>query len=231
MSIAPFCGREHMTHVTAEQVEAGQAVYTRKNLRLYDLIVLGISNRFLWRCPTRRILRHYNEHVSANHLDVGVGTGYFLDRCRFPSATPRVALLDLNENSLEFTARRIARYRPERYQGNVLEPISLNCDKFDSIAVNYVLHCLPGTIGTKAVALDHLKAWLNPGGVLFGSTLLTGGVKRSRMARKLMEAYNKQGIFSNTSDTLEELEAALRQRFDDVEIEVVGCAALFAGRA
>jgi SAM-dependent methyltransferase len=142
-----------------------------------------------------------------------------------------VALLDLNENSLDFTARRIARYRPERYQGNVLEPISLNSNKFDSIAVNYLLHCLPGTMETKAVALDHLRQWLNPGGVLFGSTLLTGGVERNRFARRLMEAYNKQGIFSNESDTLEGLEVALRQRFDDVQIEVVGCAALFSGRA
>ncbi len=219
-----------MTHVTAEQVEAGQAVYTRENLRLYDLIVLGISNRFIWRCPTRRILRHYNEHVSANHLDVGVGTGYFLDRSRFPSATPRVALLDLNENSLQFTSRRIARYRPEVYRGNVLEPIRLGADRFDSVGINYLLHCLPGAIESKAVALDHLKEWMNPGGVLFGSTLLTGGVKRNRFARRLMEAYNKQGIFSNASDSLEGLESALRQRLDEVQIEVVGCAALFSGR-
>lgn len=76
--------------VTAEQVTAGQAVYTKRTLALYDILVLGISNRLIWKCPTARLVDHYNTHLTANHLDVGVGTGYFLDRCRFPSATPQI---------------------------------------------------------------------------------------------------------------------------------------------
>lgn len=38
------------------------------------------------------------------------------------------------------------------------------------------------------------------------------------------------GIFCNQEDDLEALERAMRQRFKDVSIEVVGCAALFSGR-
>jgi hypothetical protein len=114
-------------------------------------------------------LEHYNRHVSANHLDVGVGTGYFLDHCRFPSHTPRIALMDLNRNSLDFASRRIARYKPETYIRNVLEPIAIDALRFDSIGVNYLLHCLPGTMESKSVAFDHLKALMNPGAVLFGS--------------------------------------------------------------
>jgi len=94
-------------NVTEEQVAAGQAVYTKLVLRAYDLVVLGVSNRFIWKCPTQRLLEHYNLHVSANHADVGVGTGYFLDKCRFPSPTPRIALIDLNQNTLDFASRRI----------------------------------------------------------------------------------------------------------------------------
>ena len=71
--------------------------------------------------------------VTANHLDVGVGTGYFLDRCYLPSQTPRVALMDLNSNTLEFTSRRIARYNPKTYRRNILDPINLNVEKFDSV--------------------------------------------------------------------------------------------------
>src|SRR5688572_30904180 len=102
-------------NVTREQVESGQAVYTERVLKLYDFVVLGVSNRFIWKCPTPKQLQHYERHLSANHLDVGVGSGYFLDRARFPSKTPRVALLDLNPTALEFAAQRIARYRPESY--------------------------------------------------------------------------------------------------------------------
>lgn len=215
---------------TPAQVAAGHAVYTPRLLNAYDLLVLGVSNRFIWRCPTPRLVAHYNRHVSVNHLDVGVGTGYFLDRCRFPSASPRIALMDLNPNSLEFAARRIARFRPETHQCNVLEPMANQAAKFDSVGVNYLLHCLPGTIESKAVAFDHLKTWMNPGAVFFGSTLLQGGVRRSWAAKRLMSFYNDKGVFTNTQDTLDGLERELRRRFSSVAIEVIGCAALFAGR-
>ena len=218
-------------NVTAEQVEAGQAVYSKRTLAVYDFVVLGISNRFIWKCPTRRLEGHYNQHVTANHLDVGVGTAYFLDRCKFPSPTPRIALMDLNSNTLDFASKRIARYRPNTYRRNVLEPISIDGERFDSIGINYLLHCIPGSIELKAIALDHLKALLNPNGVLFGSTLLQGGVARSWLAKRLMAVYNKKGIFANEQDDLDGLTSALKQRLRDVSVEVIGCAAIFSGRA
>lgn len=217
-------------NVSAEQVEAGQAVYSQRTLAVYDWVVLGISNRLIWKCPTRRLEEHYNRHVTANHLDVGVGTGYFLDRCRFPSPTPRVALMDLNANALAFASRRVARYRPETYRRNVLAPITVDAQRFDSVGINYLLHCLPGSIESKSVVFDHLEALMNPNAVLFGSTLLQGGVSRSGLAKRLMGVYNKKGIFSNVHDDLDGLKRNLAGRFRDVSVEVVGCAALFSGR-
>ncbi|MET0532585.1 MAG: class I SAM-dependent methyltransferase [Steroidobacter sp.] len=217
-------------NVTAKQVEAGQAVYSKRTLEVYDLVVLGISNRFIWKCPTPGLEQHYHQHVSTNHLDVGVGSGYFLDRCRFPSATPRVALMDLNANALAYAAQRIARYKPETYRRNVLEPIAFEETRFDSVGINYLLHCVPGNIESKSVMFDHLKALMNPNAVLFGSTLLQGDVQRSWMARRLMALYNKKGIFANEHDDLAGLEQALKRRFRDVSVRVVGCGALFSGR-
>ncbi|HWP01052.1 MAG TPA: class I SAM-dependent methyltransferase [Methylococcus sp.] len=214
---------------TPEQIEAGQSVYTKSFLSVYDALVLGFSNRLLWKCPARRIEELYNIHVTSNHLDVGVGTGFFLDRCRFPSQTPRIALLDLNPNSLEFCATRIARYRPELYRRNVLEPLAIDAEKFDSVGMGYLLHCVPGSIHSKAVVFDHLKALMNPNAVLFGATLLQGGVPRSWLAKRFMELYNWKGIFSNRDDDLDGLKRALMQRFRNVSVEVVGCAALFVG--
>ncbi|WP_255679732.1 class I SAM-dependent methyltransferase [Methylocystis sp. WRRC1] len=199
-------------------------------LQFYDLRVLVLSNRWIWKCPTERLLAHYDRHVSGNHLDVGVGSGYFLDRCRFPTPAPRVALMDLNPNSLEFAARRIARYRPEVAVRNVLEEIAYDGAKFDSAGVNYLLHCLPGDMATKARAFDFLKPLMNPGAVIFGSTLLHEGVERSLAARALMAHYNRAGVFSNTQDDPGTLKRELEKRFSDVSIEIVGCAALFSGR-
>lgn len=66
----------------------GQAVYTAGFLRFYDLLVLRFNGHLAWRCGPGRLVRMYDEHVSARHLDIGVGTGYFLDKCRFPVASP-----------------------------------------------------------------------------------------------------------------------------------------------
>ncbi len=217
-------------HPTAEQVNDGQALYTKGILSVYDILVLGLSNRFIWQCPSPIIREHYNAHISSNHLDVGVGTGYFLDRCRFPTDPPRVALMDMNPNSLAFATQRIARYHPETYRQNIFEPISESMAAFDSVGVNYLLHCLPGSIIEKAVALDHLKTVMNPGACIFGSTILQGDVPRSCAARKLMAFYNRKGVFANTQDTLEGLDMVLSQRFDKVSLKLVGCVALFSAK-
>ena len=215
--------------VTAD-VAAGQAVYTNRTLSFYDFFVLGLSNRFIWKCPTPRLLAHFNRHVTANHLDVGVGTGWFLDHCRFPGAEPRVGLIDLNFTALGYALARISRYRPVGWRHNVLDPIPFEQPGFDSVSVNYLLHCLPGGIESKARVFDNLKPLINPGAVLFGSTLVQGGVPRTRAARRLMSIYNARGIFSNTHDSIDGLRTALTTRFREVSVDVVGCAALFSAR-
>lgn len=234
ISLCPLCSPWltvfQMAKPTEEQVQAGQAAYTKSALAVYDILVLGISNRYIWKCPSAQIKAHYNRHVSANHLDVGVGTGYFLDRCEFPSETPRVALMDLNPNTLDFASKRVSRYTPETYIHNIFDPISTNIRRFDSVGVNYLLHCLPGSISEKAAVFDNLKALMTRNAVIFGSTILQGNAPRNWTARRLMRLYNKKRIFSNTADDLESLEGALNQRFEDVEVELIGCVALFSAR-
>ena len=214
----------------AEQVVAGQAAYSKRLLSVYDVTVLGFSNRLIWKSSTPRVLELYDTYVTGNHLDVGVGTGYFLDHCRTLPREARIALVDLNQNSLDFTARRISRYKPQTYRRNVLEPIAIDGPRFDSVSMSYLLHCLPGAIDSKAVAFDHLAALMNPGAVLFGATVLHDGVPRTWLARRMMDVYNKKGIFSNQHDSLAGLKRELDRRFRDVSLAVVGCAALFAGR-
>jgi hypothetical protein len=214
---------------TEEQIQAGQAAYSKRALAIYDILVLGISNSFIWKCPSSRIEELYSKHVSANHLDVGVGTGYFLDRCEFPAANPRVALMDLNPNTLEFASKRISRYKPETYRRNVFDPISMNIQPFDSVGMNYLLHCLPGSISEKAVVFDNIKSIMNRNAVIFGSTILQGDAPRSWTARRLMRLYNQKGIFANAADDIESLKEALNRRFENVSVELVGCVALFSG--
>ena len=220
--------------MTSDQTQAldsraGQAVYSRWTLQLYDLYVLGLSCRLAWRCPAGALLAHYDAHVSAHHLDVGVGSGYFLDRCRFPVPRPQVVLLDLNEASLAFAAHRIARLAPRTCRADVLQPLPLE-ERFDSIGLGFLLHCLPGDMAYKARALAHLAAVLKPEGVLFGSTILVAGVRHNRLGAALVEIYNHKGIFSNRGDSAANLRAALEASFAEVSITVRGAAALFSAR-
>jgi SAM-dependent methyltransferase len=228
MDDAASRARHGTARATDRQVLAGQAVYSRHVLALYDWFVLGFSNHCVWRCPTRHLLAQYDRHITANHLEVGVGTGYFLDRCRFPVRRPRLLLLDLNPNSLAATARRVARYCPQVVRANALEPFPVGGPPFDSVGINYLLHCLPGDLRAKARVLDHAAAVLNGGGVIFGATLLGRGVRVGFLARRLSRLYNARGIFWNDHDSLEDLQEVLRTRFPVFTLQVIGCVALFA---
>lgn len=128
------------------------AIYSKPVLAVYDVAVLGISNAWVWRCPTRTILQYYNTHVSARHLDIGVGTGSFLDRCLFPVRDPDLTLMDLNSNSLAVAARRLRRYHPATMLADVTTPSQPPTAPFDPIGINYLLHCLAGPMRRKGAA-------------------------------------------------------------------------------
>ena len=218
-----------MSEITLEQVKAGQAPYNRLLLAVYDPYV-RFNYRFLWGCRPSQVLDLYNEHVSANHLDVGVATGTVLDYCTFPTSSPRLALMDLNLNSLEVASKRLARYHPETYLRNVLDPIEIDAPLFDSVGLANLLHCLPGTMRTKKVVFENLKAVLKPGGRLFGCTLLYRGVKRSPLTTLVLHLMNARGYVTNRQDDLEGLKLDLAECFPESSVKVVGCVALFWAR-
>lgn len=206
-------------------------MYTPLTLRAYDAFVLGFSNRFVWRCRSSHMLARYDRYAGSRHLDVGVGTGWFLDRCRWPVERPEITLLDLNENALSAASRRIRLYAPATVQANVLDPVELGDLRVDSIAANYLFHCLPGSLEWKsATVASNLRPYLAPGGVFFGSTILGRGVAHNLLGRRLMRLYNRKGIFTNLEDDQGGLERGLASQLNDFQVEVVGAVALFLGR-
>lgn len=212
-----------------EEVRRGAAVYSRPVLGIYDLLVVRLSNTYVWRCDRARLIELYNGCVGSRHLDVGPGTGWYLANSRLPAGTA-ITLLDLNGNSLSRAAARIASTAPQTVVGNVLEPLPESVGPFDSIGVNYLFHCVPGTWASKGVAFGHLANRLAPGGVLFGSTILGRGVDHNVPGRLLMAFYNRRGIFHNVDDDAAGLEAALRRHFTDVKVEITGTVAAYAAR-
>ncbi|MEU7742777.1 class I SAM-dependent methyltransferase [Nonomuraea sp. NPDC049158] len=208
----------------------GAETYTRKVLFAYDVFVLGVICPLVWRCPRAVMLALYNRNVGARHLDLGPGTGYFLHRCRFPVPDPAITLVDLNTNVLRTAGARLARHEPDIRRADVLAPLDLDGEPYDSVGMNFLLHCLPGGMERKATVFDHVRPHLRPGARVFGSTVLAHGVRHSGPARKLIASFNEDETFHNSGDSLQALHTELGRRFADYRIQTRGSVALFEAR-
>jgi ubiquinone/menaquinone biosynthesis C-methylase UbiE len=200
---------------------------------VYDWWVLGISNRFAWECPTKTVLLpFYKEHVGRRHLDVGVGTGFYLAHAGLNSFH-EITLLDLNDNSLRVAAARLKQANVRILKQNVMHPLLLQPPetRYDSISLFYLLHCLPGSMEDKETAIAHLKRCLSRDGVIYGATVLGDEADHNPFGRLLMKAYNRKGFFSNRADTIDGLQRILKKQFESVQVQQHNKVALFVARA
>lgn len=206
----------------------GQADYGPVLLRLYDPLVLGPILRHVWHVPTGRMLADYRANIRDRHLDVGPGTGFFVDRSGLPDGS-RVTLLDPNANVLAHASRRLRRLDVTSVQADVLKPLPVD-GPYASAALSAVLHCLPGPFSRKAAAIVNTARVLEPGGVLFGATVLGRGAAHGWLGRRFLGSFNRRGTFDNVHDTAEDLHAALHASFERVDVEVVGSMAIFVAK-
>lgn len=204
----------------------GQREYTPLFLRIYDPLILGFFTPVVWRCPTARLVEGYRRYLGQRHLDVGPGTGYFLERAGIPEGSP-VTLLDPNLHVLDHASRRLRHLDITTVEADVCKSLPVR-GPFDSAALNGVLHCLPGPLPRKAAAVANVAAVLAPTGVLFGASILGTPGRHTRLARAILEVNNRRGTFDNRGDTEEGLREILEASFERVEVETVGSMAIFA---
>jgi len=204
----------------------GQSEYTPLFLKLYDPLILGLFTWVVWRCPTTLLVERYRRHIRPRHLDVGPGTGYFLERAGLPAGA-RVTILDPNVNVLDHASRRLQHLDITAVEADVLKPLSLDAT-FDSAALHGVIHCLPGPLSRKAAAVANVAAFLAPTGVLFGASILGSSGQHTWLSRMILDANNRRGTFDNLGDTQEGLGEILGASFEQVELETVGSMAIFA---
>jgi len=208
--------------------DKGARIYTPLILKIYDFWVLGISNSHAWRCSTEDILlNHFRQNMAEKHLDIGVGTGYYIAHTRDNSNN--ITLMDLNQNSLASATERIGSHRIHHaLKHDILRQLpDGEKGQYDSVSMYYLLHCLRGDMHKKAVAIEHASQALTPDGTLHGATILGKGVEHNRLGRYLMKIYNKKGIFCNLADSYEELETILERYFAKVTIQQHGVVAVF----
>lgn len=221
-------GTEPATHHDA--VRDGYKAYDERALTFYDAFVFRGSLPWFWRCPLAALTDLYTRSLGVRHLELGVGTGYLMEHSRFPVSNPKITLVDMNEATLDYTAKRMRFFETVKIVGNALEPLAVAPASHDSAALSLLMHCVPGSLLEKGVAIRHAAATVRPGGVVFGSTVLSQGIPVTRAGRWMMKNLNKKGIFHNGQDSLQDLRTVLEQNFADFELYTRGCVALFRAR-
>ena len=204
--------------------------YTKLALIIYDYFVLKFMSSIVWRCSTSKVMvPFFRANVSKRHLDIGVGTGYFLEHGNIP-LDAEVTLCDLNQNSLDKAKARLGRPNTHCLLHDIFEPLPDTVGPFDSISLLYLLHCLPGPTSRKTNVLKHLKRNITPDGVLFGSTILGEDGNHTGLSRLALRRINRKRRMGNLEDTEREFEEALRKNYHDVKTWTVGAVFLFTAR-
>jgi SAM-dependent methyltransferase len=204
----------------------GQSGYNPALLAIYDVWVLKFMAPAVWKCPIAVGVTRYRQHMGPRHLDVGPGTGYFIEQAA-PSVGTEITLLDPNPHVLEHASKRLAAWSPRTVEADVMKPLPVE-GGYDSAALSFVLHCLREPMSNKAIAIRNIADVLTPDGVLFGGTVLGTREPHTRSARAFLWAFNKQGGFDNRDDTTDGLHEILDASFRHVEIERFGSTALFS---
>lgn len=205
------------------KTQRSQRFFNPVSLALYDFALYKIVSPLLWGCTEKFLVQRYKSLSGAAHLEVGVGTGQLLDRADLKNV--QLGIVDLSDACLRKASRRLRRYHPQIWRRNILKPIALDM-RFDSISINYVMHCVAGSFSEKGCAFKHAKALLKHDGILFGASVLKTPHSHL-LARGFMKALNLLGVFNNLEDNAQELECALRHSFNYVEVQLSGSTALF----
>jgi len=197
---------------------------------MYDRLVPGVLNPRVWHCPTGQLIEHYRQNCRAVHVDLGSGTGFFLEQIVGDREFDRLVLVDARSSCLRHAARRLAPNHPELVQLDVTRrdpPPGIPVDAADSVAASYLIHCLPEGIGSADLLTREAARLTGQHGVFFGSTLLPGPAQERFLSRWCTSLFNRAGIFGNREDSRERLAELLERHFSNVRIELAGCAALF----
>jgi 2-polyprenyl-3-methyl-5-hydroxy-6-metoxy-1,4-benzoquinol methylase len=216
---------DEKTDRSEKKTNISQRYFNRVFLLLYDFAVYRVISRFIWGCPNEALINRYKYYVRRQHLEVGVGTGHLIDK--FNPSDISLDLMDLSSSCLDKSSKRLKRYSPTVIRHNVLETPIEEDKRYDSIGINYVLHCVSGDYTEKEIVFGNLKKLLKDKGVIFGSVVLQT-THSYGIATLLMKILNRVGVFNSANDQLKDLELALKKHFRYVSIDIRSSVVLFA---
>lgn len=228
------------TKIASKAISAGARYYGAITLPLYDVAVLRTVVPYAWECPLATEQALYDRCVSQSrkHLDVGVASGYFLRHAAWnKDEKPSLTLMDLNPKATKYAAQRLHRSGHfsiiQEITGNALDPFPVpqNSDeKFDSIGLFHLLHCIPGDLRTKSIVLKNAGSVLSQGGVVFGANVTPVDCTPNLFAKGVLAFSHSLGALNNQRDSHTDMEESLDTIFNDYKIERIGCMSLWEAR-
>ena len=145
----------------------------------------------------KNIFNQYNKYLGRNHLEIGPGSGYFLKNKNINNLT----LIDINQDILNYSYNNLIsnNYEIKIKNHNIFnQELKLNSE-FDSVGLNYVLHCIPGRIENNIDSIiNNLKNKNDY--ILFGSSVLNDVNLQTRLSKLELIYLNKNKVFHNTND-------------------------------
>ncbi|WP_052745506.1 class I SAM-dependent methyltransferase [Allosalinactinospora lopnorensis] len=214
---------------------ANPSLYTYLTMRLrYTPQVIWWRHPCVWGVPNGLLHTLLAAHAGEEHVEVGVGNGYF--PARLPSWSPlrTLHLLDVNPACMSLTARRLrGRFNLVEHAQNAVNPWdSIAEASVDSVGCFMTLHAIKrASMAELAPLVAQAHRVLKTGGRFIGCTIVChgAGVHVTGRARRLIEHYNASGVFFNATDSVEKLRALLAEPFGAtrVEVRVFGCVAVW----
>tara|TARA_Y100000991_G_C21955959_1_gene342079 strand:+ start:513 stop:1394 length:882 start_codon:yes stop_codon:yes gene_type:complete len=191
-------------------------------MKNYDFFVNHINCKYVWECDQRNIIDMYKKNIRSNHVEIGPGTGYFLKEHKFNNLTlidvNRDILLECKKN-LEKNCKNINIINKNVFEKN--NKIALN--NYDSLGINYVLHCVPNNL---SISVDNLINNIPKKNYkIFGSTVIPN---RNTYNLASLEIFllNKMKIFNNKTHTFNDIESYVK-KYLNYEIRRIGNSCLF----
>lgn len=154
--------------------------------------------------------------------------------------------MDLNHNSLNVCKKRIISCYNDKNNVPTVDKLVIDIteseslaaykEQYDSLAANFLFHCLHGSsLRDKVSAIKNCASLLSSDGVFIGSTILGKDMlddadRAGETSLGVLKNYNEWGIFGNLGDSFEDLQQILNESFQYVDLKKIGYCGVWSAR-
>jgi ubiquinone/menaquinone biosynthesis C-methylase UbiE len=100
--------------------------YSKLIFSVYDRFLLNYALPLIWKVKKSDVQLFYQNHISSDHLDIGAGTGYFIQNCEHLPANFKLSVMDINPICLKICEIQLQKFNPILQEQDGLTPKNWN---------------------------------------------------------------------------------------------------------